>query len=201
MPNPTTRGRASGHPRPRRRPTPRAGFTLLELSVATVVGVIAMMLLTRMIGALDKQKRINRERALAAAATANLLERMRGEDFGEVFALYNQDPADDPGGAGSAPGARFAVDGLAPAEDSPDGLTGEITFADVAGAGTARLLREDVANDLLGTPRDLNGDSMIDGDDHAADYYLLPISIRIRWQGGIGPRELVTTTQLCDFTP
>ena len=55
--------------------------------------------------------------------------------------------------------------------------------------GNAWELREDCVDPSLGMPRDLNGDSMIDGADHARDYIVLPIKIRIEWDGRVGSRS------------
>jgi hypothetical protein len=44
--------------------------------------------------------------------------------------------------------------------------------------------------------RDLDGDGTIDGDDHAADYRVLPVRVRVRWRGPDGDRELFLVTVL-----
>jgi type II secretory pathway pseudopilin PulG len=181
-------------------------MTLLELVLASLVFLVATSVFLRTLVALSGQRAVNRENAVAADATRNLIETMRNEVFGEVFALYNADASDDPVQLEPIPGNRFAVAGLAPLPDSPDGLVGEVFFPVVDALGGAGPdldleLREDVVDAELGTPRDLNGDSLIDDLDHTGDYYLLPLSIRLRWQGRHGPREYVTTTMLCDLTP
>jgi hypothetical protein len=56
----------------------------------------------------------NREGGVAQAALRQALENFQAQDFDQLFALYNASPADDPGGAGSAPGPGFAVAGLSP---------------------------------------------------------------------------------------
>ena len=62
------------------------------------------------------------------------------------------------------------------------------------------ILREDVDFPALGMPRDLNGDNIVDDEDHRGDYVLLPVCIRIRWNGRAGEREFTLTTMLTDFT-
>ena len=42
----------------------------------------------------------------AAIRASGVLEQMRNAEFSEVFALYNNNASDDPGGAGTVP-ARF----------------------------------------------------------------------------------------------
>jgi hypothetical protein len=48
-------------------------------------------------------------------------------------------------------------------------------------------------------PRDLNGDNIIDGEDHADDYLVLPVRIRIQWIGRMGPRTYALETIVADF--
>ncbi len=184
----------------------RTGMSLLELVVATMIAVVAMVIFSRMAAAIASQRSINRENAIAADATRDLLETMRNEDFGLLFARYNGDPSDDPIATGPAPGPSFDVPGLRAITGDPDGQVGEILFPSIdlsaPGAGVPSLeLREDLVDDVLGTPRDLNGDSIVDALDHTDDYYILPLTIQLRWEGRFGEREFVTTTMLCDLTP
>jgi hypothetical protein len=59
-----------------------------------------------------------------------------------LFALYNNDPNDDPGDPGTAPGSLFFVDRLKPLASSPGGLVGEVFLptriieVEVAGGST-----------------------------------------------------------------
>ena len=106
-----------------------------------------------------------------------------------IWALYNADPADDPGGAGTAPGAAFDVAGLAPQLGDPDGMVGQVVFPEVAGA-----LREDVADERLGAPRDLNLDGAVDAANHAGDYRVLdrvPVRFRCRCTRDRGENALL----------
>jgi hypothetical protein len=52
------------------------------------------------------------------------------------------------------------------------------------------VLRENLALPELGTPMDLDSDGVIDGNDHAADYTVLPVLVRVRWQSPIGPAQV-----------
>ena len=72
-----------------------------------------------------------------------------------------------------------------------DGLAGEIEFPTTTiGGGPVQQLREDIVNEALGMPRDLNGDG-IDALDHApSDYLALPTTILVRWVGANGNCEL-----------
>jgi type II secretory pathway pseudopilin PulG len=66
-------------------------------------------------------------------------------------------------------------------------------------ASTAWELREDYQDEGLGLPRDLNGDSILDSLDHSKDYILLPILIRVKWEGENGPRLFEVYTMLSDY--
>jgi len=184
---------------PRSLPTRgRQGFTFLELIVGMAVLLVALLIFSSSVSGVAKQRTVNRETNLAVAAARNLLETLRSEEFAEVYARYNADPDDDPGGAGTAPGNRFVVDGL---DDTVDGggFDGEILFPAVEDAGGTWQLREDVALPELGMPRDLSGDSIVDDDDHAGSYFILPVQIRVRWRSPIGTRQYEMTTQLCQY--
>lgn len=160
---------------------PRAGLTLLELTLAmAVLSVAIMALLSTVISSLRLQES-TRERMKAYNAARALLERMRGEPFNEIFARYNADPSDDPGGPGTAPGNAFTVPAL-PAVSG--GTVGRILFpTDPSGN-----LREDVDDPAMGMPggRDLNGDGVIDAVSHGGDYELLPVRVLVEWDGANG---------------
>ena len=180
----------------------RSGFTLLEVVVSVPLVLVAGALVTSAIIASGNQRSQARESLLAATECGNLLERMRNEDFRMVFALYDADPFNDPSGPGTAPGAAFAVESLEPLPDDPDGVVGSVTFPAInTGSAIDPVweLREDQPFPALGTPRDLNGDSVVDALDHAADYALLPVRIELRWQGRHGPREFHLQTIVADW--
>ena len=139
----------------------------------------------------------NKRMAIAAQRGRVMMEAIKSTDFADVFATYNADPADDPGGVGTAAGSTFDADGLqAPAND-PDGFVGQILFPVAGGAPGA--LREDVANPAFGTPRDLNGDGLADGNDHSGDYQLLPVIVRMAWRTPKGNSRLEFKTVLVDL--
>lgn len=177
----------------------RAGFTFVELSVVLVILLVALLIFSSTVSGMAKQRTVNRESALAVSAARNMLESLRSQDFEQVFALYNTDPADDPGGAGSAPGARFAVEGLKEAADSPDELEAEVLFPVVDDPDTGLALREDVDDRGLGMPRDLSGDNRVDDQDHGDGYFVLPVRVRVRWNSPNGVRQYELCSQLCRF--
>jgi len=176
----------------------RTGFTMLELLIVASVLLLALLLFSQTMGSAMTLTGVNRETGLATEGALESLERMQGtEDFSLVFRLYNANPDDDPEFPGSAPGAGFAVDGLDAADDDPDGLVGEIRFPTAMGPAGLEL-REDVLDENLGMPRDLNGDDLLDGNDHRDDYRLLPVEVTLRWKGKTGIRSFTLQTLLAD---
>ena len=51
-------------------------------------------------------------------------------------------------------------------------------------------LHEDLDDARFGTPRDLDADGFVDSNDHALDYAVLPLHIRLEWKGPSGERSL-----------
>ncbi|MEO0649457.1 MAG: hypothetical protein AAFZ65_02115 [Planctomycetota bacterium] len=97
--------------------------------VVMAILATAMSMFAGTVGAVMVERREAREQVLAADAAENFIERLRSVDIRQVWALYNDDPSDDPGGPGTAPGPRFAVAGLDPG-DAAGGLVGEVRFPD-----------------------------------------------------------------------
>lgn len=174
--------------------TRRQGLTLIELTIATVILTVCCGMLTSTITGTMTHNRVRRERQVAVEAARAVLEDMHNVDFYDVFWTFNQDPTDDEGGPGTARGAHFAVDGLTPLDDDADGMVGEIVLP-----STTAELFENADWPSLGLPRDLNGDLSIDELDHSNDYILLPVQVRLRWNGIGGPAEFSLSTMLADI--
>ena len=172
----------------------RAGFGILEILVAVTVFLVAFGALTTSLVTSSRLVHGNRESTLALEAARSAIARLRGAPFAEVFARFNDDPGDDPEGYGTAPGRSFAVRGLDPRRGDEDGLCGEILFP-----GDALTLREDVEDAGLGMPRDLDGDGAVDEEDHADEYLVLPVRVRVDWRGSSGPRRLELVTTLAEL--
>jgi hypothetical protein len=134
-----------------------------------------------------------REVAVATSEGRRMIETLHATPLEQVFALYNATDVDDPGGGVLAPGSNFAVAGLTARADDADGMIGEILFPTAPGGA---VLREDVVDASLGMPRDLDGDGLIDADDHSNDYGILPVLIRLRWTGTAGASSLEFKTVL-----
>ena len=183
----------------------RAGTTMVELMIVMIIMLVALSIYSSTVSSNAGQTMAARERLRAAEAARRILEEMRNESFGQLYALYNSDPADDPAGPGTAPGNRFAAEGLDAPAGAPEGLGGSITFpeANVAAEGAAAVweLRENYVFEPLGMPRDLNGDTIVDIFDHGDDYVILPVRVRVEWQGTTGLRRFDVHTMLCSMHP
>lgn len=177
-------------------------MTLLELTLAMPLLLVALAMMSQMLIAGRATKRASAETWRASSAAADVLERMHNAEFRDLFALYNADPFDDPGGPGTAPGPDFAVQDLLPVEGDPDGFVGEVLLP-ITNLGSVVApvleLRENLNLPALGLPRDLTGDQMIDDLDHAEDFTVLPVIVRLSWRGPYGPREYRVSTLLSEM--
>ncbi len=173
----------------------RAGFTLIDVMMATVVLAVAISGLASAVVLSLSLNRVNRDTVLAQEAAHRVIEEIEGHTFSETFAAYNANAGDDAGLATPAVGQGFAVVGLGPLKGDADGLCGRVMFPTQTVGGVEEL-REDVVDKALGMPRDLNGDGVVDALNHAANYRLLPVRVRVEWQGAIGPRVVDIETML-----
>ncbi|HTF87280.1 MAG TPA: hypothetical protein VK843_02645 [Planctomycetota bacterium] len=183
----------AGTRRPRRA---RAGFTLVDVMMAAVVLAVAISGVCGSIVVSMSLNRVNRDTAVAQQAARLVLEEIESRTFNEVFAAYNADAGDNAGLLSAAPGANFVVAGLEPLDGDADGMCGRIMFPTQV-AGGVEQLREDFVDPALGMPRDLNSDAVVDALDHATNYRVLPVRVRIEWQGSTGPRSVDIETMLC----
>ncbi|MBL8860783.1 MAG: type II secretion system protein [Planctomycetes bacterium] len=174
------------HP-PRAVRARRSGFSLVEIVLVLAILSVASAMYAQTVASSRRLDPIAQETAIAAEAARIALERLRAVPPERLLATFDDDPGNDPDGAGTAPGARFAVEGLAP---SAAGVpVGRYVFPLVEGR-----LAEDYVDALLGLPRDLNGDGLVDSGDHRADWVILPIEVRLEWS----PRGSMSATR--DFS-
>jgi type II secretory pathway pseudopilin PulG len=177
-------------------------MTLIEMAVAMPIILIALVMFAQLLTAGVNLREVGSDEWSSSSAAQDVLEQIRNENFADLFRLYNEDPFDDPDGPGTAPSNRFVVANLQPLPGAPDGTIGEIILPTL-NIGTEVSpewqVREDQVNADLGTPRDLNGDAVIDDLDHSTDYSIIPIFVRLSWQGRHGPREFELFTVLSEF--
>jgi type II secretory pathway pseudopilin PulG len=158
----------------------RTGVTLIEVLISMIVLLVAVGGMLGSISSFAMLSESSRQKAIALTAAQGMLERMQREDFEEVFVRFNNTAADDPAGGGS-PGPNFAVAALQPQAGDADGMPGRVIFpADPLAAG---LLREDLVDAEFGMPRDLNGNGLLEADNRAADYAVLPVRVVIEGGG------------------
>ena len=173
------------------------GFTLVEIAFTMTLLVIGMLGFSRALLASSRAEQKTQDADRATQAARRILESIQAEAFPDAFRRYNATGADDPGGVGTAPGANFAVTGLSPREDDDDGFVGEVVFPTMPGLPLE--LREDFVSTELGMPRDLNGDGFSDALNHALDYRILPVQVRVRWRTAAGPGLIVLNTMLANY--
>ena len=101
----------------------RAGWSLVELVVATAILVVVLVGFSFGLASSTALGRADREQVLVQESARAVLEGLRTVDFKEVFARYNADPGDDPD-TGPSPGAAFDVPGLNPVPGDADGRVG-----------------------------------------------------------------------------
>lgn len=143
--------------------------------------------------------RVNRETAAATQEARRVLEQITDVDLDQAWAVYNKDPNDDPVGvvaAGNLTGSTFKIQGLAYQKNDPDAQAGEVMLPAAQNGVGVWELREDFVDAALGMPMDLNGDGAIDNLDHSGDYILLPVRVRVQWNGVTGDRTLDLVTIL-----
>jgi prepilin-type N-terminal cleavage/methylation domain-containing protein len=176
----------------------RRGFSLLEVTIAMAVLATAYVGYSKSVVASMQASRSEREGALAAASARQLIAELQASPFDQVWALYNDDGSDDPGGPNTAPGPNVHVPGLNAVDGDPDGMAVQVILPSVDVAGVPQL-REDLPNDSLGCPRDLNGDGATDAFDHSGDYQILPVVVRVRWRGTGGAATYELRTSLVNI--
>lgn len=164
------------------------GFSLIDVIVAVTLITVALGGMLAVMFSNMRLARVNEQTAIAMDALTQMAQQLRAEDFGTIFANYNANANDDPGGVGTAPGPNFAVPGLDLQQGDADGFVGRIAFPAPPAGAPADSLREDSTDAAFGMPRNLGEPAGIDALDHATDYSLLPVRIQIDFRGASGPQ-------------
>lgn len=162
-----------------------SGFTMVEVMVALVLVMIALSGYSRSLVSSMVASDTNEELRIASEAARVWMERLQGTDFDEVWARYGHSDA------------AFPVAGLAARGGDQNG---DVLFLDFPIIGNSNsVLREDANIPALGLPRDLNADGVVDSEDHSDDYVILPIRVRLEWEGSRGDGYLEFQTLLSGF--
>ena len=185
-----------GNPGEIHRPVPRRaarGTTLIEVAIAASVMVIGLLGFMQVIAMSVGSSTANRQADLATQAAREIIEELQAANFATLQLTYGVAPG------GGVPGNAFAVPGLDPDPGDPDGMVGEIIMPVVPGAGGGVEVRENLQMPLLGLPRDLNGDHVMDGFDHSLDKRILPVLVRLRWRGATGISRMEFKTLVAPY--
>ena len=177
----------------------RTGTSFVELLVVMVIMTVAVGIFAATVTSNARQRSHNREMVVASEAARSIIETMRGLEFEELYARFNVDTSDDPE-SGDSPGPWFQVQGLQPLSSSTSGFQGMIHLPEHLRPDGGSELREDLIDSELGMPRDLTGDNLIDGADHAQDYMILPVRVRVEWRGHGGERSFELVTLMTEFS-
>ncbi len=174
-----------------------AGFTTLEVSMAMgVMGIGALAAASLLVSSITLESG-NRGNLAAVSSVRNVVETVESTPFEEIFKRFNTDPADDPLGAGTAEGNEFYfVFGKSSKLErvlSPTGNAGTVFRVQIRFPTDAfGRLAEGTAPLTTGMPTDLNNDGFVMvGADTAGDYKVLPMRIRVSWQGPSGTEDMV----------
>jgi type II secretory pathway pseudopilin PulG len=169
----------------------RRGMTLLEIIIGLGVAVVAILGIMSALVSASRMDEATSEQVRALNACRTTIEMMKQVPFAEIWRRYNSNAADDPGGAGTGPGANFAVTGLRAQTGDADGMPGQVQFPELAGN-----LSETVIEARLGMPaaKDLNGDGDVIDANVSTTYMILPVRVMVDWQGSRGQNHMEMTT-------
>lgn len=158
---------------------------MVEVGLAMTILVVAIMAMSASTYRLHALRRQNRERVLAQNSVRSVAEQIQATS--QRIALdspesWSEDliAALSPGGA---LGNTFAARELDPQE------------GDLA-VGSIEVIVDETTTDAalgldLGLPRDLNGDGAADDADVSATARILPVVVRLRWNGSRGDTQFV----------
>jgi prepilin-type N-terminal cleavage/methylation domain-containing protein len=162
----------------------RKGFTLLEVTLAMSVLVIAMMAISATTLRVHALRRENRDRSVAENGVRMIAERIQS-----ASRLARTDPAGwaqnvvTSLSAGGSIGNKFDLADLIPVDAGSS--VGSITVV------TNENLTDAFLDAQLGMPRDLDGDGIVGNGDVSHSARLLPVIVRARWKGVGSKQEIV----------
>ena len=174
----------------RSRSSSREAFTLLEVLISLILLGVAIASLVVAISSTQHLSETNQEHSIAYSALRAKTEELRERTFSSLYADFK---------AGGAVGNTWTFSGLQAIDGVP---MGQVSFPEQApAAGGAVSLRETFVDAEMGMPqggRDLNGDGVVDDDDRANDYTLVPVKLTVRWTGINGEQSLTVSTWIVE---
>lgn len=172
----------------------QAGMSVLEVLIAMSALLIALGGFLQSMVTSTRLHQSNVDSTIAVEVLRAKIEELASVPFDEVYRRFNEDGADDPEGANTAPGNEFAVSSLDPSLEVVDGVTGQIIFPTLGG-----VLSETPDNEFEGMVRDVNLNGRTTDADVSADYGVLPVRVRLTWRGaGTARREWALSTILIE---
>ncbi len=162
--------------RVRREPASgEAGFTVLEMALATVTLMVGIMSISAATLNMHQLSRQNREKAMAHNAVHAIAERINSASAvaATVPETWTQTVLGAYGPGGTV-GDSFDVLGLTAPLDQPRVGTIEVILDET--------LTDEELGITIGMPRDLNGDGDALDTDVSADASLLPVIVTARWR-------------------
>ena len=162
----------------------RRGFTLIEVAFAITVLLVALMSLSAASLSMHSLRRQNRERAVAQNAVRTVAENVHSVARKEIG---------QPGSWAQNVVGSLCPHGMLQASFDVPGLNPQDGDAHV---GTMTFVADETATDAslgvqLGMPRDLDGDGIVGSTNVLATGRILPVVVRIRWQGVRGNVQIV----------
>jgi hypothetical protein len=155
----------------------QGGFTFLEVTLSTAILAIGFLALWGTLIYCQRSNEAAEQKKKAIDAASARIEFLKSQPFDTLLARF---------GPGSGADAnRFDV----PSLDS-----------DIGRAHGRMLLYFDETNPTheegIGLPRDLNGDGDATDRDVSSDFRILPVRVRVTWNGALGEQEIELRTLL-----
>lgn len=166
------------------------GVILYDVLIGTAVLGIAVMGVLATIPSTNQLEHNLSARETGHAELQQVWEDLYSLGAAEAFARYNAYDSDDPDGPGTAEGPTFNVHGLSPLTSHP--AVGRIEFPPHTQLvpGGPIYIAENTVDEVLGMPRDLDGDGTVSSGVEASRIGLLPARIVMEWQGAGGEQVL-----------
>jgi len=191
------------------RRTQRGSTILSAVASMAVLGIVSLGTLSSMVSSNSLEKE-NRETAMGTAAARTAMEEISAIAFEDVFSMFNDDPMDDPEGPYTAPGGTVELSSTSTYEAYPSGMyavqigsepqPSTEFLAERADLNmTVQIIFPTLANGTLsesapalfeGMPTDLDGDGKYTTGTVELDYKILPVVVRVTWQGVRGTKTI-----------